>query len=96
VVLVKGQANLFHIVDTLGTSRAGARLLDRRDKQSNEDRNDGDHHEQLDQGEGTADQDRNRLDKFTPRQEEPTIGLDTRREEIAMVQSRQAHCQHFI
>jgi hypothetical protein len=30
------------------------------------------------------------------RQEEPTIGLDTRREETAMVQSKQVHCQHFI
>ena len=41
VVLVKGQAYLFHIVDALSVRRAGAHLLHRRDEQSDQDANDG-------------------------------------------------------
>jgi hypothetical protein len=50
--VVNSQAQLLEIVAALGTAGGLAHLLNGRDEQGDEDCNNGDHHQQLDQGEG--------------------------------------------
>jgi hypothetical protein len=53
-VLVKGQHNLFEVVLALDTGCSFARHLDGWEQQPHEDRDDGDHDQQLDQRETTS------------------------------------------
>ena len=52
VIVVQSQANLLQIVFALGPSRSLTGLLDRREKQSNQNRDDRDHDQQFDQRKG--------------------------------------------
>src|SRR5262249_42618667 len=49
VVGVQGQAQLLHVVLTLGPSGGGADLLDGRQQQADQDGDDGNHHQKLDE-----------------------------------------------
>jgi hypothetical protein len=51
VIVVGRQAELFEVVAALDALRRGPDLLDRGDKQADEDRDDGNDHEQLDERE---------------------------------------------
>jgi hypothetical protein len=53
VKTVKGQSALLEIVGALGPGGRLTDLLHGRQRQSDEDRDDGDHHQQLDQREPT-------------------------------------------
>jgi hypothetical protein len=55
VVVVHGQADLLEVVGALGAEGRLARLLDGRHRQADQHRDDGDHHQHLDQGEAAAD-----------------------------------------
>jgi hypothetical protein len=46
-----GQAELVQVIATLGAAGRLTGLLDGRQEQGDQDRNDGDHHEQFNQGE---------------------------------------------
>ena len=51
LVIGHGQAQLLQVVGALGAAGGLAGRLDRRQEQGDQDRDDGDHHQQLDQGE---------------------------------------------
>ncbi len=54
VVVVQGEPDLFEVVGALGAGGRFPDLLDGREQQADEDRDDGDHNEQLDQREGAT------------------------------------------
>jgi hypothetical protein len=51
LVIVGAQPELFEVIDALAAPCAFARRLHRRQQQGNQDANDGDHDQQLDEGE---------------------------------------------
>jgi len=53
-VIVERQAQLLHVVGALGTSGGFSRRLDSRQQQGDQNRDDGDHDQQLDQREATT------------------------------------------
>jgi hypothetical protein len=53
-IVVNGQPQLLEIVLALGATGGLASLLDSRQKQGHEDSNDGDHHQELDEGESRS------------------------------------------
>ena len=55
VVIVHRQSNLLQIVQALGPPRRFPRRLNGGQQQGDQDADDGDHHQQLDQREGTRD-----------------------------------------
>jgi hypothetical protein len=51
---VGGECDLFEVVGTLGAGRRFANLLDGGQQQADQYRDDGDYHQQFDQGEATV------------------------------------------
>jgi len=54
VIVVQGQADLFEVIGAFDPSRGPTNALDRGKEQAHQHRDDGDHDEQFDQGEGDA------------------------------------------
>ena len=50
VVIVHGDAELLEVVDALGAAGRFAGRLNRRQQQRHQDANNGDHHQELDEG----------------------------------------------